>query len=399
MKKIWRAPGSQGDVSAVEWAGLDGLQAQREAWNRILSNSAADPLCNGPDWVECYVRCFVKSETIFGWTLQLANGEPVAILAFREEPLRSRFSLRRAIFASDGTFDSDYLDFPARVGFEALACEAAVDLLASRPRVQAVVLAGVPGDSKTLQILRDICKNRSLPRRETEVACAVANLAASFDEYLKLLKPRVRGKVRQAVRNAEQRGAVFAWCHDLETLNLHLDNLYELHGMRWRAAGRDGSFTDPRRRDFYRIYAPILIKNQRLRFARLEIDGRPIAYQIGAVAGNVYYQLQEGFHTDFGDLRVGTALRAMVVRELIAQGGIARYDFMAGESQHKSEWGAVPRPSTTIAFALPRMRARAAYAMRAIVDRWRARRAARNVNKSLDNKLLPGGADAAETDH
>lgn len=389
----WRSPGSGVELFISGWSGFDGLRSAVGHWREILYNSGVDPLCNAPDWTECYVRCFVKSETVFGWTLFDNNKKPVAVLAFREEPPRSFFSLRRAIFAADGTFDSDYMDFPAIRGFEPVVCEAAIDLLAKRRGIQAAVFAGIPEDSPLLNLLRESCDRRGLPRRETGVPCGVAALADTFDNYLKTLKPRVRSKIRQAMRNASERGARFEWCHDLETLNLHLDNLYELHGMRWRAAGRPGSFTDERRREFYRKLSPGLIAENRLRFARLEMDNKPVAYQIGALAGGVYYQLQEGFHTDFGDLRVGTALRAHVIQSLIAE-GVRRYDFMAGESQHKAEWGAVPRPSTTVAFALPNFRARIAYGIRKAVDEWRKRR---NANNHLPPESLQESETAAKS--
>ncbi|MBI3820928.1 MAG: GNAT family N-acetyltransferase [Planctomycetes bacterium] len=372
----WRDPNSGTELHAIQWSGIDGLAGEFENWNEILKNSAVDPLCNSPRWAISYVKSFVKSQTVFGWTLRDTNDAPVAIFAFREEPPRSRISLRRAIFAVDGTFDSDYLDLPAKTGFEMVACEAAVDLLSSRREIQAVVFAGIPNDSPTLRNLREICTKRGLPRRESAVSCAVAPLAPTFEEYIKSLKPRMRSKVRQSLKNVDGRSAKFEWCHDPMTLNLHLDGLFELHGMRWRAAGRSGSFVDPRRCEFYRKLGSTFLNDGLLRFARLEIGGKAVAYQIGVLAGNVYYQLQEGFHADFGDLRVGTALRARVVEALIAE-GVRRYDFMEGESQHKAEWGAVSRPATTVAFALPRLRARVAYWARTWIDNYRIRRGER----------------------
>jgi CelD/BcsL family acetyltransferase involved in cellulose biosynthesis len=69
---------------------------------------------------------------------------------------------------------------------------------------------------------------------------------------------------------------------------------------------------------------------------------------------------------------VGVALRGLAVAELIAR-GVRAYDFMAGDSQHKRDWGGLPRPCTTIAFPLPRLRAVWAYRARELLDRGPAR--------------------------
>ena len=57
--------------------------------------------------------------------------------------------------------------------------------------------------------------------------------------------------------------------------------------------------------------------------------------------------------------------------ELIGE-GVRDYDFMEGDARHKRDWGGAPRPAETVAFALPRLRARLEYGLRAFLDRRRA---------------------------
>jgi hypothetical protein len=51
---------------------------------------------------------------------------------------------------------------------------------------------------------------------------------------------------------------------------------------------------------------------------------------------------------------------------------VRAYDFMAGDARHKRDWGGLDRPCTTIAFPLPKWRARLAYGLRERVESWRA---------------------------
>ncbi len=338
----------------------------------MLRRARLDPLCNSGEWAEAYASSCVDPATIFGWTVESAAEGPVAVLPFRVEPSRGFLRLRRAIHVADGTFDSDYLGFPIVEGFEDEVIALAIAALAGRRDLHAVVLSGAPEDSPTSVALRRVLAQRSLPTRELDVPCLRASLPGGFEEYLGGLRSRMRSKVRSAMRSTRELGARLVWCDDAARLDQDLDGLFLLHGLRWSAAGRTGSFQGEARRRFYRRLASDLLSRGALRFARLDVAGDPVAYQIGAVAGDAYYQLQEGFHPDFADRRVGVALRGMVVHSLIEE-GLRHYDFMAGAARHKEDWGGTLRPCRTIAFSLPSLRGRLAFLARRGLERLRSR--------------------------
>jgi CelD/BcsL family acetyltransferase involved in cellulose biosynthesis len=182
----------------------------------------------------------------------------------------------------------------------------------------------------------------------------------------------MRSKVRSAMRAAGERGARLEWCARADELEPWLAELFRLHELRWRAEGRTGSFADPRRRAFYADFARASLAAGTLRFARLVERDSVTATQLGIVAGTRYYQVQEGFDPAHEDVRAGVALRGLALAALIAE-GVREYDFMAGESRHKRDWGARERACTTLAFPLQRWRPRLAYALRERVERWRGR--------------------------
>lgn len=368
----WTSPGGV-RLQARAFRGLDELRALRQTWSAIASDSSADPLFCGPDWNLDYAASFADPHSVFGWTLIGSSGEAMAILPFRREPSRGFGTLHRALLLADGSHDADYLEFPTR-GVEPRAVVEFALLLLDRTReIDAVVLGSVPEESPVLAALRGILTERRVPRREIEVPCYAMTLPADFETFLRQRKPRMRSKIRQAIRQADAAGAAFDWCDDPRALDSHLTQLFALHGARWRAAGIPGAFADPRRERFYRALAARLLSQRTLRFARLEIGGRPVAYQIGALAGGTYYQLQEGFDPAHADQRVGAALRGRMIERLIAE-GVRRYDFMAGGGPHKSEWGGELRRCMTVAFPLRRIRAKVAYAVRALVDTWKRSR-------------------------
>ena len=357
-----------------QWSGHAGLKESLPFWRTALEGCELDPLCNDPDWVLAYADAYCPDESLFGWRVSDASGEPIGFLAFRKEPARGRFALRRAQLLADGTFDSDYIDLIIRPGHEAGVWAGALDALATTKGVDAMHVNAVLADSPTVKALRELLEKRGLPSRSAIVECADAPLTESFDDYLKTLKKRMRSKVRQAVRIAGEKGATLAWCHDEASLDEHLEGLFRLHAMRWEESGESGAFAEEGRRKLYKAFAHNACKTGTLRFSRLDLDGQTVAYQFGARAGDRYYQMQEGYHTDFADARVATALRALSIQHLIDE-GVRQYDFMAGMSRHKRDWGGAARDCISIAFALPNVRARLSYGARAFVDRWREKRA------------------------
>ena len=356
------------------WEGFEGLHDSLPIWRSVLAQVELDPLCNSPEWVLAYAEAYLRSDDVFGWRVFDHNDEPAAFLAFRLETPRTALSLRRALMLTDGSFDSDYIDLPIRPGLERPVLERCLDALKRRGGVDAMLLAPIPEQSPTLAAIRQLLPQRWLPFRADTVECAAAPLPETFDAYIKGLKSRMRSKVRQAMRAADSANASFHWCDDRSSLTDHLNGLFRLHAMRWQEAGEPGAFADERRCQFYRTLALDAVDNDRLRLSRLDIDGTPVAYQYGIVAGGIYYQMQEGFDTSLAKGRISTALRALSIQALIEE-KVHTYDFMAGPSRHKSDWGSQPKNCASIAFALPRVRARISYGARAVIDRWRAARA------------------------
>ena len=348
--------------------GLSGLRASAELLDEVLAHTALDPLCNASTWVLPHAEAYAADGDVFGWTVHEPDGSVVAVAAFRLEPKRGALALRRAMLVQDGTGESDYLGLAALPGREEEVLDLVLDRLGERRGVDALLWTCIPDDSATLRALRAVLDRRGLDRREVAAPCIAADLPESFDAYLGSLRSRMRSKVRQALRRTEE--STFAWCDDPEQLGEHTAELMRLHAERWRAAGEDGSFTLDERRRFYDAYLPAALERGELRLSRLELEGRPVAYQFGVRSGATYYQIQEGYDPALEGLRLGVALRARSVEALIEE-GVGTYDFMAGDARHKRDWGGVERPCTSVAFGLGGARARVSYGARALVDRLR----------------------------
>jgi len=354
------------------WTGLAGLEAQRERWESLLEVSGADALCNAWSWNAAYARAHLEDEDIFGWTALDADGSAVGLLPMSLEPKRGAFALRRALFLGDGTFDSDYLEPLARPGAEDECAQAFLEALCRSPRLDVAVFSCIPLERPWLDALSRAAEASGLQQRHVDVPCCSAALPEDFESYLKGLKSRMRSKVRSAVRGSVVRREELLWTRAPDELDRDLAGLFDLHTQRWRTRGEPGSFADTRRTAFYADLARRHLEQGTLRLARLERDGRPIAYQIGLVAGDRYYQLQEGFDPALEKERPGVALRARALAELQAE-GVRHYDFMAGVSRHKTDWGAADRMCRTLSVELGGWRAKTTFALKDRIEDLRGR--------------------------
>jgi CelD/BcsL family acetyltransferase involved in cellulose biosynthesis len=239
----------------------------------------------------------------------------------------------------DGSGDSDYLDVIAAGGFEAAALDAIWGYLQSERRAWDLLqLTGIPDSSPTVRWLERLGESEGLVARREAVACALSNLPGSWNEYLELLKPRFRTKVRSLLKKVDEgSGFRFRSVETEDDLAQALATLFELHGRRWRVKGRKGVFLLDGKERFYRSFAPRFLRRGWLAFDLLELHGRVVACQLSFRYAGTQFLLQEGFDPELGPDSVGIALRALVFRKAIAD-GIRRYDFLAGVGRHKMQW-------------------------------------------------------------
>ncbi len=349
-------------------AALAGLAAD---WDAALQGSAADPLCNSHAWNLAHARAYTRDADVFGWIGRDGDGAARAVLPFRFEPKSSSVQLQRVRLLADGTFDSDYLEPIGPRGSERETAELMIDALAAERRAQVAVIGVLDGERPAAAALAAAVEGRGLPSRSHADAAATAELPDTLEAYLAGLKKRVRSKLRQADRRVDELGLTVEWLEPSEAsaLPAWLSGLFDLHTRRWHSLDQPGSFADAPRREFYAELFPTALAGGWLRFARLLRGTEPLAYQAGFRLGDTYYQLQEGYAPEHEQLRPGSVLRIRALRDLIGE-GVRRYDFMAGLTRHKTEWGGVERGLETRAFPLPgRLRAKAAYAARALLDR------------------------------
>lgn len=325
------------------------LQELQPEWNSLLEQSNANTI-------------FLTWEWISSWWMSYGNRKRLHVLAAREngcchgiaplftEPHRSfGRPLRRLRFLGDGSYDSDYLDFIIRRDQEQEICNCFLEKIAEFDAWDVAQLNEVRQESPTARAIQErFATDRYFAC--AEVQCPVIELPATWDNYVRNLRPRFRTALRSGLRDVQQMPGAVETLVDVAELETWLDEFFYLHGDRWGIRNQKGVFASCEKRQFYRTLSKALLRRGSLLFTRWRIKSVAVAYQFGFVHAGCYFHLQEAFDPASAHIGPGISLRASVIRELIGT-GITKYDFLGGTGRHKSDWGATPRLTQRFAIA------------------------------------------------
>jgi CelD/BcsL family acetyltransferase involved in cellulose biosynthesis len=173
--------------------------------------------------------------------------------------------------------------------------------------------------------------------------CPVLELPASFDEWVKSLGKNAREQARRYPKRLEKNFAVeYELAHDEASTSRALDDLFSLHGRRWRSRGQTGVLATPRRQAFHREVCAEFLKRDWLRLWTLRLDGRPACVLLFYYFGGRLWFFIGGFEIELQKWSVGTCLFARAIGAAIEEGA-HEIDFLRGAEEYKYRLGAKDR--------------------------------------------------------
>lgn len=333
------------------------LEQLRSVWDQLLTTSASSNIFVTWEWARAW------------WSSYGTPGQLRILLAYDDAgvlrgiaPLRSKTLTRywrtapALAFIGDGSNDSDYLDFVISSGYEKDVLRAFWEHWKEDLRRGTVLqLNEIPEASPNLAQIQSLIVTEKLLVTDTEVRCATVHLPKTWEQYLGMLRPRFRTKVRSVLRNLESRPEVrFGFCQNAAELDRLLPTLFELHAKRWAQEGMPGVFGWQQKREFYFALSTLLLDRQWLRCSWLEWNGTILACQYGFAYGGTYFHLQEGYEPASEHWNVGIGLRAWSIREFLKE-GLREYDFLSGVGRHKTDWGGILKSSRQLLLASPNL--------------------------------------------
>ena len=301
-------------VTAIR--GDEGLAAIEPEWESLLARSSSDTIFLAPDWIRPWWAAYGAGRELIALRIDDASGLiGLALMYRREEQILQGLRQPALAFVGDGSADSDYMDWISARGRESDVVRAVIDHLTNTPKWDLLALREIPETSPHLGPIEAVARERGWSWIIEQVPCARVSLPRSWDDYLRMLKPRMRTKVRSGLRDFEGRAdARFDCCTSLDDLEPRLASLYELHNRRWEMEGKRGIFHADDKRAFYEHLSPRLLKRDRLRLYSLSVGGRYVAHQYCFEYANRLFLLNEGLDPEWFEHGAGNALRALAVQ-------------------------------------------------------------------------------------
>lgn len=335
-----------------DWEAVLRLQGE---WRDLLERSDADRLFLSWEWISAWYDVIGREKAPYVVTIRDSSERLLGLAPFyrAEARLLGTVPYRGLRIMADYPTGSEYLDWLVDKDHGGPVFEALARTLAEDPEWDFAWLPYCAGWTGTSTRLADTFRQAGLHTRAREETYAAMPLPGTFEDYLKSLSRKRREKVRKTLRRSlAEGGADVVFCTREEDIPRFLDALFDLHGRRWQQRGELGTFRKkPTEAAFYRRFAPVALDKNWLRLAAVVKDGAFVAVQVGYVCGGVFYQIQEGF--DPKTVGVGNALRASIIEQSITRDHLTGYDFLAGFSEGKARWGAVPRTGHSLFVVRP----------------------------------------------
>ena len=334
------------------------LEAHGGKWERLLARSPSASIFVTPEWLGSWWTAFAPERRLLALLFLDSAGELVGLAPLYQDIIDGPLGLRlkRLRLVGDGSNGSDNLDFVLRPGYERSCISAFFSWLGRQSDWEVCELNTLPSDSAAATwILRGL-KERGWRHAIHTRPRLVVLLPPRWEAYLARLSRNERWRIVSYSRRLEAKYRVrVRRCSDEADLAHDLDALFQLHQKRWERRDQRGSFTSQARRTFYCDVARRFLARHWLEFWLLELEGKPLAAQFGFRYHQTLYSLQEGFDPDYSKDRIGSVLRAHVLRQVIPE-GVRRYDFLAGHGNGKERWSPQSWHYLDIHFAKPASR-------------------------------------------
>jgi CelD/BcsL family acetyltransferase involved in cellulose biosynthesis len=360
----------------------DELEQFRKSWDRLLLANPTSSIFQTPEWLAAWWKAFHGDKELLGLVFADAERRTLGIAPlYREQNSFFGRALTTLRMVGAGSGDSDALDFITSPGHEEVCADAFVAWLDQQEDWDLCALETLPQNSLVARRLGTRLHEAEWSMDTTLTPNFVVDLPASWPQYLNALEPSFRPLLTRYPKRLQSRYSVrFVRCECVEDLKVRLETLFSLHQMRWTGRGEPGAFANPDRRDFYFEMAAAFLQRGWLEFWLLELDGEIVGTQFCFRYNETISLLQEGFHPKYAAEKIGYALRAHVLEEMI-RSGAKRYDFLGGDDPYKAKFGAQQKNYLNLTFAGPSRLGRADLALR---------RRKRQIKTWLKSKLPAG---------
>jgi CelD/BcsL family acetyltransferase involved in cellulose biosynthesis len=326
---------AQSGAEIVEITTTAALDELRPEWSELFEACPDASPFQSPEWLVAWLRAFLNEGL---WTLAIRrHGRLVGLAAFFI--YRAPEGDRQVTFVGNGI--SDRLDILARPRDRDYVFEAVFRHLAHRADLwDSCDFRDVPPGSPLAWTTLAASFSDEL---QAEEPCPAVRLPAQAEQVWDLLAPRRRADLRRCGRRAATAGELACETATADNRARVLEELMQLHRLRWEARGQPGVLADAAVQRFHYDATDGLLERGLLRLYTLRLDGRAIAAQYALHHNGRAYSYLIAFDPASARFSPGLLLTAFTLEQAVREGA-REFDFLRGREDYKYLWGAVDQP-------------------------------------------------------
>lgn len=329
----------------------DDFRCARDPWNRLLANSAADPLFLSWEWQWHWwrhhkealqadlrvVAVYAGADTLVGIAPFYSRAVKLrgALPSCRLELIGTAWRVGAAAF-------SDYLDSIVASGGSPAVARTVADWLVAQDFWQEMALCCVRRDSSAVCLARELARSRLFVREVDPLSAWCIRLPAAFDEHVGRLDSHTRRRLWHHRRRLSVPRLEYA---DGAQVEEYLDLLWSMAAQRW---GEPKDAAASRR---FQIDAAVsLASSGNLRMSRLDTSAGPLSVMYAARVGPTVYYLQSAFDVSSRGISPGILHLGYAIEDACREGA-EYFDLLAGggrKRDYKRELGAHPVPVVSL---------------------------------------------------
>jgi CelD/BcsL family acetyltransferase involved in cellulose biosynthesis len=305
---------------------VDELDARRDELDHdVIRTPGIDRFCSSSAWIVPAAHALMPPRHTWilrgeaGWLLTMLGKHPSGIAYV--EPLELAWGMACPLIGPDP---------------QALAEEVAAEISARRDW-NVMLLAGLPPDGQVLTSMLRALPPRIERRFGQSTLRMVASLDGGLDGFLGRRSRNFRKALRATLRDADAAGVTIdsVQVTDAAAAAALYQRILDVEVRSWKGEDGIGIHQGPMNR-FYAEMLPRLAPHQRQRTLFARIDGRDVAYCLGAVFDGEYRGLQFSYDRAYEPLSLGSLLQYHQIVELVG-GGVTRYD-LGQDMDYKRRW-------------------------------------------------------------
>lgn len=176
---------------------------------------------------------------------------------------------------------------------------------------------------------------------EEQDACPRVSLEGGYEAYLASLTGKLRHEIRRKERRMREAGTMVTRLAAPETIDADLETFFRF--TQQAEEQKQEFFSHAARASFFSALGAAFANHGLVRVAVLELDGEPLAVDVGFSRHGTWSLYNMSFDRARGDLAPGMVLVGETIR-LAAEEGCVIFDFLRGREPYKYRFGATDEP-------------------------------------------------------